>query len=262
MTPPSPDTFATFVRSLAVWMATFLWLVVFFVPASPLVLGCCLLPTRRRCHGLRVILLWFGRSMTRWIWRPFFRVRYEDRTGGERTPGIVVANHRAANDAFLVSLPKLSMAQTVNGWPLKLPVIGWVARWAGYLDITNLDRDTLTEHAREVLAARDMIVSYPEGTRSESRAMNPFHSGIFQLAQELKLPLYMLCIAGNEHMPDRKFRYREFRPVAVRLLKPFTAEEVGGFSSAYALKRAVFQRMTEELADMDAELDSELKPRN
>ena len=102
-----------------------------------------------------------------------------------------------------------------------------------------------------------MIVSYPEGTRSESRSMNLFHSGVFQLAQELKLPLYMLCIAGNEHMPDRKFRYREFTKVSVRFLKPFTAEEVGGFASAYALKRAVFQRMAEELAAMDAELDRE-----
>ena len=143
MTPPSPDTFATFLRTFAVWLATFLWLVLFFVPAGPLVIGCCLLPARHRCHGLRVILLWFGRTMTRWIWRPFFRVRYEDRTGGERTPGIVVANHRAAIDAFLVSAPGLSMAQTVNGWPMRLPVIGWVARLAGYLNITEWDYATL-----------------------------------------------------------------------------------------------------------------------
>ena len=48
MTPPSPDTFATFLRTFAVWLATFLWLVLFFVPASPLVIGCCFLPARYR----------------------------------------------------------------------------------------------------------------------------------------------------------------------------------------------------------------------
>ena len=221
-----------------------------------------LFPPVCRRHIVRVLLLYFGLSMVKIVWRPFFRVHYRDDSQGFREPGIVVANHRAANDAFLVSLPRLSMAQTVNGWPLKLPVIGWVARWAGYLDITNWDRDTLAERAREVLAARDMIVSYPEGTRSDSRTMNAFHSGIFQLAQELKLPLYMLCIAGNEHMPDRQFRYREFHPVAVRLMKPLTAAEVGGFSSPYALKRAVFERMAAELAAMDAELDRARNDRN
>ena len=254
MTPPSPDTFATFMRSLAVWMATFLWLVVFFVPASPLVIGCCLLPARRRCHGLRVILLWFGRTMARWIGRPFFHVRYEDRTGGERTPGIVVANHRAAIDAFLVSLPGLSMSQTVNGWPMRLPVIGWVARLAGYLNITEWDYATLKSRAEAVLHVGDMIVSYPEGTRSESPAMNPFRSGIFHIAKELELPVYMLCIAGDEYMPDRRFRFREFRDVLVRFIGPVPVEEVREAATAYALKKRVFRRMTDELAEMDAEL--------
>lgn len=245
----------TFLRSFAIHGATLIYWVLFWLPLLLPMAFLPLFPPVRRRHIVRVFLLWFGLSMVKIVWRPFFRVYYRDDSQGFREPGIVVANHRAANDAFLVSLPRLSMAQTVNGWPFKLPVIGRVARWAGYLDITNWDRRTLIGRAREVLAAGDMIVSYPEGTRSESRVMNPFHSGIFQLAQELKLPLYMLCIAGNEHMPDRKFRYREFRPVSVRFLKPFTAGEVGDFPSAYALKRAVFQRMTEELADMDAELD-------
>ena len=251
-----------FLRSFAIHTLTLVYWVLFW---QPLVLPMAFLPLFPkivRRHIVRVLLLWFGFSMVKIVWRPFFRVIYRDDSQGFREPGIVVANHRAANDAFLVSLPRLSMAQTVNGWPLKLPVIGWVARWAGYLDITNLDREALTERAREVLAAGDMIVSYPEGTRSESRAMNVFHSGVFQLAQELKLPVYMLCIAGNEHMPDRKFRYREFRPVSVRLLKPFTAAEVAGFPSAYALKRAAFQRMEAELAEMDAELDREIRSRN
>ena len=251
-----------FLRSFAIHTLTLIYWVLFWLPLLLPMAFLPLFPRVTRCHVVRVLLLWFGLSMVKIVWRPFFRVYYRDDSQGFREPGIVVANHRAANDAFLVSLPKLSMAQTVNGWPLKLPVIGWVARWAGYLDITNWDRDTLTARAREVLAAGDMIVSYPEGTRSKSRTMNAFHSGIFQLAQELKLPLYMLCIAGNEHMPDRQFRYREFRPVAVRLLKPLTAGEVGGFSGAYALKRAVFQRMEEALAEMDAELDRELNPRN
>ena len=247
----------TLLRSIAIYLVTLLWALVFWLAALLPVLALLLLPAARRRHRMRVILLWFGVSTVRFAWRPFFKVRYEDRTGGVRTPGIVVADHRSAIDGFLVSMPGLSMAQTVNDWPLRLPIIGQVARAAGYLNITNWDFDTLRARACEVFAAGDMIVSYPEGTRSECRAMNPFHSGIFRVAQESAVPVYMLCIAGNEHMPDRKFRFREFRDLAVRFLGPLPAEEVRRCATAYVLKKKVFQRMTEELASMDAELDHE-----
>ena len=99
-----------------------------------------------------------------------------------------------------------------------------------------------------------MIVSYPEGTRSESPVMNPFKSGIFHIAKEMGLPVYMLCIAGDEYMPDRRFRFREFRDVLVRFIGPVSAEEVRETVTAYALKKRVFRRMADELAEMDAEL--------
>ena len=244
-------------RSTAVYLATFLWALIFWVTLLLPVLAVSFLPAAKRRHCMRVILLWFGLSTVRFAWRPFFRIRFEDRTVSVRKPGIVIANHRSAIDGFLVSLPKLSMAQTVNDWPLRLQVIGLVARAAGYLNITNWDYDTLRSRAEEVLASGDPIVSYPEGTRSESRTMGPFRSGIFHVAMDLKMPVYLLCIAGNEYMPDRKFRFREFRDLAVRFLGPLPEEEIRDCATAYALKMKVFRRMTEELASLDAELDHE-----
>lgn len=247
----------TLLRSIAIYLATFLWALIFWLTVLVPLLCIGLLPAERRRHLMRVMLLAFGRSTVRFAWRPFFKVEYLDRTGGIREPGIVVANHRSAIDAFLVSLPKLSMAQTVNGWPLRLPVIGWGARFAGYLNITEWDYEALRSRAAGVLETGDMIVSYPEGTRSESRRMNPFRSGIFRVAMDMGLPVYMLCIAGNEHMPDRKFRFREFRDLKVRFLAPIPAAEVRSCPSAYVLKMKVFLLMKEELASMDAELENE-----
>ena len=244
-------------RSIAIYSATLLWALIFWSVFLLPVLAAFLLPAAKRRHWMRKVLLFFGLSTVRFAWRPFFGISYEDRTGGFKGPGILVADHRSAIDAFLVSLPRRSVAQTVNGWPLKLPILGPVARSAGYLDITGWDHDTLRARIEEVFAAGDPIVSYPEGTRSESRKMNPFHSGIFRIAMELNVPVYMLCIAGNQYMPDRKFRFREFRNVKVRLLGPVTTDEIRQCASAYALKMKVFRRMTGELASMDAELDHE-----
>ena len=249
----------TLLRSISIYTITFLWALLYWLTALLPVLFAALSPAELRRHRMRMILLGFGLTTVRLAWRPFFKVHYEDRTGGVRKPGIVVANHRSAIDGFLVSLPKLSMAQTVNGWPLRLPVIGHVARFAGYLNITEWDYETLKARAAAVLESGDPIVSYPEGTRSESRTMNPFRSGIFRVAMELKVPVYMLCIAGNEYMPDRKFRFREFRDLSVRLLGPLADEDIRSCATAYALKQKVFRLMAGELAKMDAELDHEKK---
>ena len=211
----------------------------------------------RRRHFMRWLLLGYGKAVIFAAWRPFFRVRYADVSGGVRVPGVIVVNHRAATDGFLVAMAGLNVAQTVNSWPLRLPFFGFGAKLGGYFDITGWDMDAIRAHAAEVVGSGDMVISFPEGTRSESPRMNPFHSGIFRVAMELGVPVYMLCIAGNEFMPDRKFRFREFREVRMRLLPPIPAEEVRASASAYALKRRVYGRMEAELAAMDAELEAE-----
>ena len=244
-------------RTVIFHSVTAVWWVVYWLAVMVPVLAVMLFPVRRRQHCLRFFLLYFGLSTVYFIWRPFFKVRFEDRTGSCRKNGILIANHRSAIDGFLVSLPRFNMAQTVNSWPLKIPILGSFALSAGYLDITGWDFETLLAHAKATLDGGDWIVAYPEGTRSESRIMNPFHSGIFRVIMELGVPVYMLCIAGNEYMPDRKFRFREFRDLKVRLTGPLTGEQISQCATAYALKNQVFRIMSGELASMDAELDHE-----
>ena len=242
-------------RSLAIYFSTVFVMVLYWLLVLPPTLFAFCLPTEKRRHLLRVLLLGFGLATVRVAWRPFFRVDYRDLSGAPREPGVIIINHRAATDGFLVAVAGESVAQTVNGWPMRTPIIGWMAHWAGYLNITGWDYETLKARAAKVIEAGDMIASYPEGTRSEGKKMNPFHSGIFHVARELGVPVYMLCIAGNQFMPDRKFRFREFRDLAVRFLPPFSKEEVMQCPSAYALKQKVFRRMGQKLAEMDEELD-------
>ena len=245
-----------FLRSAAIYFSTLFFMIVYWlILALPVFLILCL-PKAKRQHLLRDLLLGFGWGTIKIAWRPFFGVDYRKCFDGKIEPGIIVVNHRAATDGFLVASMGLNVAQTVNGWPMRTPVMGWMARLAGYLNITEWDYETLKDRARKVIADGDMIVSYPEGTRSEGKHMNPFHSGIFQVAKDLEVPVYMLCIAGNQFMPDRKFRFREFRNLAIRLLGPVAKEEVCQCSSAYALKKKIFRRMEEELAEMDKELES------
>ena len=206
------------------------------------------LPTPRRRHFMRWLLLGYGKAVIFAAWRPFFRVRYADLSGGVRVPGVIVVNHRAATDGFLVAMAGLNVAQTVNSWPLRLPFFGFGAKLGGYFDITGWDMDAIRAHAAEVIGFGDMVLSFPEGTRSESPRMNPFHSGIFRVAMELGVPVYMLCIAGNEFMPDRKFRFREFREVRMRLLPPIPAEAVRAGADFLVVGRPIAQAADPESA--------------
>ena len=246
-----------FLRSFAVYFSTVLFTLVYWlVLVLPVFVILCL-PNGERQHLLRILLLGFGRGTIRIAWRPFFKVDYQDLTGGKIRPGVVIVNHRAATDGFLVAAMGQNVAQTVNGWPMRTPVMGWMARLAGYLNITEWDYETLKQRAAAVLERGDMVVSYPEGTRSEGKRMNPFHSGIFHVARDLQAPVYMLCIAGNQFMPDRRFRFREFRDLRIHLLEPLPEEQVRQCPSAYALKKKVFRRMEKELMKMDEELEHE-----
>ena len=242
-------------RNFAIYSFSVTLMAAYWCAALPLVAAALLFPAPRRRHWMRWLLLGFGQVTLRVAWRPFFPVRYTDLSGGGREPGIVVVNHRAASDGVLVAALGLNAVQTVNGWPLRIPLIGWGAALAGYLDITGWEYPAVRARAAEVIGMGDMVIAFPEGTRSESRRMNPFHSGIFQVALDLGVPVYMLCVSGNEFMPDRRFCFREFREVRMRLLAPIPAAEVRRCASAYALKRRVFRRMEEELSAMDAESD-------
>ncbi|MBO5992255.1 MAG: hypothetical protein J6R00_11440 [Lentisphaeria bacterium] len=62
-----------------------------------------------------------------------------------------------------------------------------------------------------------------------------------------------MAIAGNENIPDLKFRIRR-GTVMVKVLKAIPAETVCGMS-LYALKNMVRNRLAEETRLMDERLD-------
>ena len=214
-----------------------------------------LLPRRLGAHCMRFLTLNLGRVVIYGALRPFVRVRYEDASGSGGRPGFYVFNHRAGSDAFLVAALGREVIQLVNGWPMKLPFFGFNARRSGYLDTTKTPLEAYPALVGDLLRQGVSVVVFPEGTRSGSRRMNPFHSGIFKLAMDLKVPIYPCCIAGNERFPDRRFRFHRTREIRISCLPPIEPEAYAGIPSAYALKKRVQSRIAEEAARLDALID-------
>ncbi len=215
-----------------------------------------LLPKARRGHCMRFLTLGLGWTAVHIGLRPFVKIRYFDEAAGQDFPGIYVCNHRSASDAFLMSLFGKEAVQIVNGWPMKLPFFGFNARMSEYIDSTKISVEEYPKVVGELIGKGVSVIAFPEGTRSESPEMNRFHSGIFRLAMELNVPVYPICISGNEHFPDRKIRFHKARAIYVKRLPPIMPEQYRTFPSAFVFKKRVHGMIQQECLKMDETINT------
>lgn len=227
------------------WMGV--WTILYYaIAVVPFLFAFCLPKWQRRALLRRVILGW-GIVVTRLgVW-PFIRLSVSGEEPG-RKPAIYVFNHRSGSDAFLVSAMHRPMIQAVNGWPMRLPVLGFVAKQAGYLDITNLNYEQALAEVREHLEHGVSVIDFPEGHRSASKELLPFQSGAFRMARDLGVELYPGIITGNEENPTRHFRLKCGR-IHFHLLPPIPATVAQAFPSAFAFKQHVRNLMAKACAE-------------
>lgn len=201
---------------------------------------------------LRGIIWIYGKIVLAMAW-PLVRVGcHRPKSPLPPPPYIIVCNHRSASDAFLMC--RLTSAgigsnvvQLVKQWPFKIPILGWVARWAGYLSINEISFSKFLECGTRLLNDGVSIISFPEGTRSGSKAMNAFHSGVFRLAREAQVPLIPCCIAGNENIPRKGSLIIRPGEIRMRLMDAFQPADYEGLTATQ------FKKMVQ--CSMQAELD-------
>ena len=158
---------------------------------------------RHAMKRFRLAISWYGRVITSMPY-PFIKLRYEVHAKNDPPePYIFVCNHRAASDAFLMCVLPHEAVQVVNIWPFRIPVIGFYARLAGYLNINMMAPELFLEKAAKLLRDGVSIVFFPEGTRSAGRGMGNFRGAAFRLARQTQVPIVPLCISGNENIPPR-----------------------------------------------------------
>ena len=122
-------------------------------------------------------------------------------------PAIVVANHTSHVDTLLLLtiFPARLMARVrpvaAADYFLRGPMIGWFSRTlVGIVPVVRsggLHEDVLAP-AREALAAGDIVIVFPEGTRGPATdALGPLKSGVARLAAEFpEAPVTPVWIEG------------------------------------------------------------------
>lgn len=221
------------------------WPLALLVTAGYLLFGFVVVPvyllvtrSRRKARWLiRRLISTYGTSTLRCAW-PWVKIRYANQTKDGVPPFIFVANHRAATDAYLMGSMPYECLPVINIWPTKIPIFGRVARLAQYLNVRQMPFEEFQAQGSELLAQGVSIIAFPEGRRSGSSVMGPFHGSIFRLALACGVPIVPVAIHGNERIPPRgSFVLHPGRITITRL--PAIGPDVYHDDSPFTLKNRV-----------------------
>ena len=139
-------------------------------------------------------------------------------TGAEKLPKdsrfLIISNHRSKFDPMTTwyVFRKYNIAYISKPENFKVPFFGRIIRPCCFLPIIRgnprLALPTI-EKAIDLLKADEVSIGiYPEGTRSQTLEMLPFHNGVFEIAQRAEVPVVICSIQGTEkihkHFPLHK----------------------------------------------------------
>lgn len=92
----------------------------------------------------------------------------------------------------------------------KIPVFGRIIRKCCFLPIDRQNpRKAITtiNYAAELLKEQKVSIGvYPEGTRSKSGGLLPFHSGVFKIAQKAESAVAVVYVHGTEQVHNNVLR--------------------------------------------------------
>ena len=186
---------------------------------------------RRALRRFRRAISWYGAVIVRVLPRPFIRATFEDEEPGAPAPGCVfVCNHPSASDPYLMAFLSFECVQVAKSWPLRLPVLGAFAKWAGYLSISELPVEEFNARGEALLREGVSIIAFPEGTRSGAGPIGPFHGAAFRLALHAGAPIVPVVIEGNEEIPARGSLLLRPGRVRVRKLAALAPDETRGMT--------------------------------
>ena len=120
---------------------------------------------------------------------------------------LLVGNHRSNYDplATIWALRGrgVEVAFVTKPENMKIPLVRYIHK-ANYLVIDRDDarKAIATIHAAADLLSRDVVNVgiYPEGTRSKSVDMLPFHDAVFKIAKRADVPIVAAAISGTERI--------------------------------------------------------------
>lgn len=141
----------------------------------------------------------------------------------------LVCNHRSGFDplCFMSAMPDVNIAFIAKPSIMIIPIVGRVSYAAGGLAI---DRENDRNALKTILTAAGYIKNgvcsigiFPEGTRSKTLELLPFHAGSFKIAQRAGAPLVIAATHGTENI---KSFFKRPKDVYIDILEVVPGEKL------------------------------------
>jgi glycerol-3-phosphate dehydrogenase (NAD(P)+) len=151
-----------------------------------------------------------------------------------RGPVIIAANHRSFLDPFVIAcMARRPMYYVAKQEIFRFRVVAWLLSSLGAFPVRRgaADADMITT-AKAILARGDIVLIFPEGTRTRPGALGRPRRGVGRLALETGVPVVPVAVIGTEAI-RRGWRIRPHR-VRIRAGRPLRFPQVDEPSKALA----------------------------
>lgn len=167
-------------------------------------------------------------------------------TGLEKVPKdtrfLFVCNHRSNFDPIttFAVLKKFDVSFITKPENLKIPFYGKIIQKCCFLPINREDPrlaiPTINRAADMLKAGTCSMGVYPEGTRSKTGVLLPFHAAVFKIATKAEAPIVVASIYGAENV-QKAFPFGR-SDVYLDILEVIPAEEVKQLKSVELCDRS------------------------
>jgi 1-acyl-sn-glycerol-3-phosphate acyltransferase len=184
--------------------------------------------------------LWYDflRVVCRLLGVAFFRIRVFDRQYVPQSGGVlVVSNHQSHLDPIMVGLAcDRRMNYVARDTLFGFPPFRWLIN---SLDAIPIDREGiglggLKESLRR-LKAGEMLLIFPEGTRTRDGNVGELKPGFLALARRSKVPLLPIAIDGAYDSWPKRNMLPGLAVIHIRYAQPLSPDEMSQFDDAALL---------------------------